>query len=465
MEFCRAIVASISDENGSRSVVICLLESISSDSLNIRRAATTLIVTYCVHSKPANISNYRSQLWRGLVFMLSSDDEFILNQSIEALNALTKTMDSKEQIEMVSEISNALRYTISDYVAHLGQQPDFNADNVILPGFTTNKGILPMMNIFKEALLNPNMDVKEHGANGYRDIIKNASPEALKPSIMGITGPLLRIVADRISNNIKATISDILSIMIFKAGAQLKPFYPQIQVFFMRSLCDPNRNVRLQAAVSLSRFATVHAKIDLFFTELLTLLKNSTHNELCMKETAYYALRLAISSAGMKASKQIHHQIIEMVSSEMESTIDSYRVTAASCLGALCASMDDQDLETTVNLHLMSDNQTEAWTIRHFRSIVMRIALKDSYTRLMNERFNWGDQLFSVTLSFITSTKVPIIISGIKSAAYIIDKCLENKVLPMQPLVAAYARVSITVYSYSLLINVFYLNLTGTKSP
>ncbi|XP_017487346.1 PREDICTED: eIF-2-alpha kinase activator GCN1-like [Rhagoletis zephyria] len=428
LEYCRSVVASISDENGSRSVVICLLESISSDDLNIRRAATTLIVTYCVHSKPANISSYRSQLWRGLVFMLSSEDEFILNQSIEALHALTKTMDSKEQIEMVAEISNALRYTISDY------------DNVILPGFTTNKGILPMMNIFKEALLNPNMDVKEYGATGYRDIIKHASPEALKPSVMGITGPLLRIVADRISNSIKATISDILSIMIFKAGAQLKPFYPQIQVFFMRSLGDANRNVRLQAAVSLSRFATVHAKIDLFFGELLTLLKNTPHNELCMRETSYYALRLAISSAGQRASKEIHHQIIEIVSGEKESTIDSYRVTAASCLGALCAAMDDKDLSTIVHLHLMSDNQKELWTIRHFRSIVMRIALKDSFNRLMSEQYEWGEQLYSVTLSFITSTNVPIIVSGIKTAAYIIDHCLENKVLPMQPLVAAYAR-------------------------
>ena len=151
------MIASITDEHGSRSVVISLLDSISSDSLNVRRAATTLLVTYCVHSKPANIASFRSQLWRGLIYMLSSDDEFILNQAVEALHAITKTMDNKEQIEILPEIGNALRYTISDYVNHLNQS-EIHIDDVILPGFNANKGILPLLNIFKEALLSSNIE-------------------------------------------------------------------------------------------------------------------------------------------------------------------------------------------------------------------------------------------------------------------------------------------------------------------
>lgn len=437
------MVASITDEHGSRSVVISLLDSLSSESLNIRRAAVTLLVTYCVHSKPANISNYRSQLWRGLIFLLSSDDEYILNQSIEALNAITKNMDSKEQLEIVPEICNALRYTISDYITNLSQQANLDLDNVILPGFQTNKGILPILNIFKEALLSSNMDTKEHGANGYRDIIKNASPEALKPSIMGITGPLLRIVADRISNSIKTTISDILSIMLFKAGPLLKPFYPQIQVFFLRSLGDGNRSVRLQAAISLSRFSTVHARIDSFFTELMTILKNSAHNELCMRETAYYALRMSITAVGGKISEPIRRQIIETVIQEIDSSIDEYRLGAAATLGALCAWLSDAELDSITKTYLLNDDPTEEWTVRHFRSVVLRIAIKEAYQRVVLDRPDWGSQIFSVTISYITSNKVPLIISGIKSAAYIINQCLEAKTVPMQPLVSAYARVSI----------------------
>lgn len=422
--------------------MISLLDSISTDDQSVRRAATTLLVSYCVHSKPANIASFRSQLWRGLIYLLSSEDEFILNQSIEALNAMTKNMDSKEQLELVPEISNALRYTISDYVANLNQEVGQNSDEVILPGFRTSKGILPILNIFKEALLNSNLETKEHGANGYRDIIKNASPEALKPSVMGITGPLLRIATDRISNSIKITISDILSSMLFKGGSLLKPFYPQIQVFFLRSLVDANRGVRLQAAVSISRFTTVHPRIDTFMTELINISKNVVHNELHIKETAYYALRLAISSVGSKFSRSIQLQIIETVTAESGSNIDSYRVTAASCLGALCASLTESDLEEIARTYLFSDDPSQDWTIRHFHSVVLRIAFKEAYQRMVLDRTDWADLLFSVTINYITSNSAPLMISGIKSAAYIIDNCLENKVLPMQPLVSAYARVS-----------------------
>ena len=429
---------SITDEHGSRSVVISLLDSISSDDLNLRRAATTLLVTYCVHSKPSNISNFRSQLWRGLIYMLSSEDDFILNQCIEALNAITKNMDSKEQMEIVPEISNALRYTISDYKAQL---PCVNLEDVILPGFNTNKGIMPMLNIFREALLSSNIETKDHGANGYRDIIKNASPNALKPSIMAITGPLLRIVADRISNSIKITISEILSILLFKSGSLLKPFYPQIQVFFLRSLCDGNRSVRLQAAISISCFSTVHSRIDALFTELINNLKNSVHNELCMKETAYYALRLSITQVGNKLSDAIHRQIIETVITELDSSIDSYRVTAASCLGALCASISAPDLESIAKAYLLNDDPSEFWTIRHFRSIVLRIAIKEAYQRIMLDRLDWREQVFSVTINYISSNKIPLMISGIKSAAYLIDHCLENNIALMQPLITAYSRV------------------------
>lgn len=418
----------------------------------MRRAATTLLVTYCVHSKPSNLSNFRSQLWRGLIYLLSSDDEYILNQCIEALNAITKTMDSKEQIDIVPEISNALRYTISDYTSNLAQKPGANLDDVILPGFSTNKGILPILNIFKEALLSSNIETKEHGANGYRDIIKNASPEALKPSIMGITGPLLRIVADRISNNIKITISDILSIMIFKAGNLLKPFYPQIQVFFLRSLMDANRSVRLQAAISISRFTTVHTRIDAFFTELISIVKNCLHNELHMRETAYFALRLSITQVGSKLSDAIHRQIVETVSIELETTIDSYRLTAASCLGALCASIAESELETIAKTYLLNDDPSEAWTNRHFRSIVLRIAIKEAYQRVVIDRSDWGEQVFSVVINYISSNKVPLMISGIKSAAYIIDHCLQNDLVPMQPLVTAYSRVIAHLVIYFLIL-------------
>ncbi|KAI2804204.1 eIF-2-alpha kinase activator GCN1 [Blomia tropicalis] len=438
LTYCRTVIVSITDEQGSRTVVSTLLDSIQTDDREMRRAATTLLVTYCVHSKPANISNFRSQLWRCLIYMLSADDDFIVNQCIEALNAITKNMDSKEQIDVVPDISNALRYTISDYLANL--DPSIDSAEAILPGFNSNKGMLPLLGIFKEALLSSNLETKEHGANGYRDIIKHASREALQPSVMSIVGPLLRIVSDRISVNIKIIISDILSIMLFKAGILLKPFYPQIQVFFLRSLGDGNRSVRLQAAISISRFSTVHPRPDALFTELLNFVKNCAHNELNMKETAYYTLRLSVSLSGKKLSDSIHGQLIDVMSSELENTIDCYRITAASCLGSLCASVNDSYLNSIVQQHMMQYNISEPVHVRQFRSIVMRIALKEAYQRVVVNNVEWGEQIINVAIRLVIADKPTVIINGIKCAAYIIKNSLESNIIPMQPLMSAYSR-------------------------
>ena len=440
LTYCRTVIVSITDEQGSRTVVSTLLDSIQTDDREMRRAATTLLVTYCVHSKPANISNFRSQLWRCLIYMLSADDDFIVNQCIEALNAITKNMDSKEQIDVVPDISNALRYTISDYLANL--DPSIDSAEAILPGFNSNKGMLPLLGIFKEALLSSNLETKEHGANGYRDIIKHASREALQPSVMSIVGPLLRIVSDRISVNIKIIISDILSIMLFKAGILLKPFYPQIQVFFLRSLGDGNRSVRLQAAISISRFSTVHPRPDALFTELLNFVKNCAHNELNMKETAYYTLRLSVSLSGKKLSDSIHGQLIDVMSSELENTIDCYRITAASCLGSLCASVNDSYLNSIVQQHMMQYNISEPVHVRQFRSIVMRIALKEAYQRVVVNNVEWGEQIINVAIRLVIADKPTVIINGIKCAAYIIKNSLESNIIPMQPLMSAYSRVN-----------------------
>ena len=41
-------------------------------------------------------------------------------------------------------------------------------------------------------------DLKELAATGLGEVIKLTSPEALKPSVVNITGPLIRILGDRL---------------------------------------------------------------------------------------------------------------------------------------------------------------------------------------------------------------------------------------------------------------------------
>lgn len=71
--------------------------------------------------------------------------------------------------------------------------------------------------------------------------------EALKPFVLQITGPLIRIIGDRFPWEIKAAILQTLGLIIGKGRAALKPFVPQLQTSFLKCLTDTTPQVRAGA--------------------------------------------------------------------------------------------------------------------------------------------------------------------------------------------------------------------------
>ena len=78
------------------------------------------------------------------------------------------------------------------------------------------QGIAPIWQIFREAILNGPPELKESAAIGLGEVIKRTSPEALKPSVVGITGPLIRILGDRFSFNVKVAVLETLGLLLGK---------------------------------------------------------------------------------------------------------------------------------------------------------------------------------------------------------------------------------------------------------
>lgn len=89
LEYCQAVVLSVTDEAGMRTVVDTLLESTRNESADQRRAAATLLCAFCANSK-AQYTNHVPQLLRGLIHLCIDSDKDVLHMSWEALNAVTK---------------------------------------------------------------------------------------------------------------------------------------------------------------------------------------------------------------------------------------------------------------------------------------------------------------------------------------------------------------------------------------
>ena len=135
--------------------------------------------------------------------------------------------------------SNREKITILTYpISH------FKEGESQLPGFCLPKGISPVLPVFRESILNGTPEQKEAAVQGLGEIIKVTSAEALKPSVVHITGPLIRILGDRFVYSVKTAVLDTLAILLEKTQAMLKPFLPQLQTTFLKALNDTNRSVR-----------------------------------------------------------------------------------------------------------------------------------------------------------------------------------------------------------------------------
>lgn len=82
-------------------------------------------------------------------------------------------------------------------------------------------------------------EVREAAAEGLGELVVLTSEEGLRPFVVAITGPLIRIIGDRFPPETKAAILATLGLLIRRAGPGLKPFVPQLQTTFLKCLNDP----------------------------------------------------------------------------------------------------------------------------------------------------------------------------------------------------------------------------------
>ena len=74
------------------------------------------------------------------------------------------------------------------------------------------------MPIFREGILNGPPELKESAAIGLGEVIKRTSADALKPSVVNITGPLIRILGERFLFNVKVAVLETLGLLLGKVG-------------------------------------------------------------------------------------------------------------------------------------------------------------------------------------------------------------------------------------------------------
>lgn len=100
-----------------------------------------------------------------------------------------------------------------------------------------SKGLMAWQGVLQGA----SAELRQLAAEGLGELVEATSTETLRPFVVQITGPLIRIVGDRFPWEIKAAILATLGGLLQKSGVALKPFVPQLQTTFLKCLPDQVR--------------------------------------------------------------------------------------------------------------------------------------------------------------------------------------------------------------------------------
>ncbi|XP_043572024.1 eIF-2-alpha kinase activator GCN1 [Chiloscyllium plagiosum] len=400
---CHSVILSVGDEVGQRVILEDLLEATRNPDVGMRKAAATIINAYCSKTKVDYFAHVRN-LMSGLIRLLNDTDETVLNESWDALNAITKKLDAGSQLSLVDDLHRDIRAAAAE------------TKGEHLLGFCIpKKGVTSILPVLREGVLTGNPEQKEEAAKALGLVIKLTSAEALRPSVVNITGPLIRILGDRFSWNVKVALLETLSLLLSKVGIALKPFLPQLQTTFTKALSDTNRSVRLKAAEALGNLIIIHTKVDPLFTELLNLVRSADDSS--VRETLLQALRFVIQGAGAKVDGTIRKNTTTLLLGMLGHDEDATRMASAGCLGELCAYLPDDELSIILKNHLLADVSGIDWMVRHGRSVALSVAMKVAPSKLCTPEYNTS--VLDMIIASATADRIPIATSGIRAMGFL----------------------------------------------
>ncbi|KAG0341658.1 translational activator of GCN4, partial [Podila minutissima] len=408
-----ALLQSIDNADGAHTLMMMLFELVKSEDASKRSSGCNILATFCAESTQ-DISRYVSDWIRVLINLLDDRTHAVVVSALAALNAVTRTVRKDELEGLVQSVRRSVRAV--------------GMPGVDLPGFCLPKGIAPLLPIFLQGLMNGSNSIREASALAIGDLIQRTSSDALKPFVTQITGPLIRIVGDRHPGEVKAAILSTLSLLLQKVPAHLKPFLPQLQRTFIKSLTDPtSATVRVRAAAALSILISLQSRVDPLVTELVAGIKAS---EPGVKETVMGALESVVSKIGAGMSDAAKRAVITVVMEGMDaSNAESMWLASAKLLGAFCKHQTSEEAGYLIQTQILGDSVPLSGAMLAINSVLVESPQLFIQTGHVQEIANAA--LAAIPNAIESSSTAAVVAIGkmITSEAYQVDQELMGELI------------------------------------
>ncbi|CAI5465590.1 unnamed protein product [Closterium sp. Yama58-4] len=363
------------DEEGLDSLIGELTHALSDNSAVMRRGAAKLLGTFCKITR-VDLEEELPSLMTILIVMLADPDEACVKVAWEALGSVTSTIP-KESLPVHLKVVRDAVATARDR-----ERRKRKGLPMLVAGFCLPKGLQPVLQIYLQALMLGSAEMREAAADGLAELIDVASEVALRPFVVPITGPLIRIVGDRFPWQVKAAILSTLAILISKGGIALKPFLPQLQTTFIRCLQDSNRTVRSRAAKALGRLTALNPRVDALISDLLNSIQTADG---AVKESMLMAVRGVVRHGGKVASPAS----LERLSSSLQAVLfasdsddDSVvRSVAARALGGTAQYLSEPDYLSLLAALAAPLPSSRPWSHRLAAALALSSLLRHTASR------------------------------------------------------------------------------------
>lgn len=330
------VVLSIDEFDGLNTTMNVLLQLTRHED-HKRRATVGRRLAKFFAAGEVDYSRYNPDIVRSLLLSFDDRDLDVVKSSWSALSEFTKKLKKEEMEALVPSTRQAL------------QQVGVPGAN--LRGFELPKGINAVLPIFLQGLMNGTPEQRAQAALAISDIVDRTSEQSLKPFITQITGPLIRVVSER-STEVKSAILLTLNNLLEKMPAALKPFLPQLQRTFAKSLADTTSELlRARAAKALGTLIKYTPRIDPLIAELVT---GSKTTDPGVKKAMLSALYEVISKAGANMAETSRTAVLGIIDLDVDETDTAMTATNARLLGALIKNVPEESANALLKTRVVT---------------------------------------------------------------------------------------------------------------
>lgn len=356
------VLFSITDQDGVNPLLQTLLSLTKDDDYRKRAIVYERLAQFFQHTS-LDYSIYLNDMISSFILSLGEKSSEVVKATFEALNSLVKAQPKDVLDRLVKPAQQALMLTgVKDEELEAFKLP--RGPNCILP-------------IFLQGLMYGNNEQKELSAIGIADIISKTPGENLKPFSTTITGPLIRIIGEKVSSNVKSSILIAINNLLRKIPQFLRPFLPQLQRTFVRLLNEPSsEELRTRAITGLGILIKFQPRVDSLIVELIGGCKNSASDDIQL--TMLKALLEVIDNLGTKLSENTKQSIMELIEQEIVTVKGKLSIQYAKLLGSLSQVLSQEEMESIVRTNLLS----QMGDGRKFGIIGVNAFLKQNDTKL-----------------------------------------------------------------------------------